>query len=191
MADLGLFNINNFKNYMGKDGARPNLFQVALNIPGDFLASPTLSFTAKAATLPSSIVGTAVQPFFGRMVKFPGDRQFQPWSIQVVNDENFVVRDALERWSAKLNHNVQNVRDGGYISATDYAADGIVTQFSKTGTPIKVYKFIGMFPSFIGDIPLNWGQNDTIEEFPVTFEYQYWETATLDSIGGVAGVLGV
>ncbi len=53
---------------------------------------------------------------------------------------------------------------------------------------IKKYKFVGMFPIDIAAIDLDWGSNDAIEEFSVTFQYQYWTTQ--DQNVARTGVLG-
>jgi hypothetical protein len=173
------FNIAEFRAAMLGDGARPNLFSISLTFPNVVsspIASQKLTFTAHASTLPPSIVGTASQFYFGRQVKFPGDRQFPDWSITVINDEDFTVRNAFEKWSDKLNSHSQNVRAAGAINSALYAADGTITQYSKVGVPIKTYKFIGLYPSTVDPIQVDWGSNDRIEEFGVTFSYQYWSS---------------
>jgi hypothetical protein len=176
------FNIAEFRSAMIGDGARPNLFSVALTFPtiaSAPVASQKLTFMAHAATLPPSIMGVASQFYFGRQVKFAGDRQFPDWSITVINDEDFTIRNAFEAWSDKLNSHSQNIRAAGAINSLLYCADATVTQYSKTGAPIKEYKFVGMFPNTVDPIALDWGSNDRIEEFGVTFSYQYWSAKSV------------
>lgn len=176
------FNIAEFRSAMIGDGARPNLFSVALTFPtiaSAPVASQKLTFMAHATTLPPSIMGVASQFYFGRQVKFAGDRQFPDWSITVINDEDFTIRNAFESWSDKLNSHSQNIRAAGAINSLLYCADATVTQYSKTGAPIKEYKFVGMFPNTVDPISLDWGSNDRIEEFGVTFSYQYWESKSV------------
>jgi hypothetical protein len=173
------FNIAEFRAAMLGDGARPNLFSVSLTFPavaGSPIASQKLTFMAHSASLPPSIVGVATQFYFGRPVKFAGDRQFPDWTISVINDEDFIVRNAFESWSDKINSHSQNVRAAGAINTNLYTADATVTQYSKVGVPVKTYKFIGMFPNTVDPIQVDWGTNDRLEEFGVTFSYQYWES---------------
>lgn len=173
------FNIAEFRSAMLGDGARPNLFSVALTFPtvaSSPIASQKLTFMAHATSLPPSIVGVASQFYFGRQVKFAGDRQFPDWNISVINDEDFIIRNAFEKWSDKLNSHSQNVRSAGAINSLLYTADATVTQYSKTGVPIKTYKFVGLFPTTVDPIQVEWGSNDRIEEFGVTFSYQYWSS---------------
>lgn len=173
------FNIAEFRAAMLGDGARPNLFSVALTFPtvaSSPIASQKLTFMAHATQIPPSIVGVARESYFGRDVKFAGDRVFPDWQISVINDEDFIVRNAFEAWSDRLNSHSQNVRAAGAINSLLYTADGTVTQYSKIGIPLKTYKFVGLFPSSIDPINLDWGSNDRIEEFGVTLTYQYWES---------------
>ena len=116
--------------------------------------------------------------YFGREVKFAGNRSFQQWSLTIINDEDFLIRDSMESWMNSINSNVSNVRNPAAYSPTDYSVDAQVLQYDKTGTVIKSYNFVGMFPTDIAPIELDWSSNDTIEEFQVTFAYQYWESAT-------------
>lgn len=178
------FNINEFRSYMALDGARPNLFSVTITFPDaapNQAAATKLTFQAHATTLPPSIVGVASQYYFGRQVKFPGDRQFPDWSITVINDEDFLVRNAFEKWSDQINMHSINKRATSAINSRLYSADATVTQYGKTGNPIKEYKFIGLFPNTIDPIGLDWGSNDRIEEFNVTFSYQYWTSDSVTS----------
>jgi len=182
------FNVDQFRNAMVFDGARPNLFQVTLQFPptvNNGTNSRSIRFMANATQLPSSVIGVARQSYFGREVKFPGNRMFQDWSINVINDETFYLRNSFEQWLNLINNNRQNIRDSRAIYSSEYSVDAQVTQFSKEGEPIKKYNFVGLFPTTVDPIQLNWAQNDQIEEFGVTFTYQYWESvldnATLDA----------
>lgn len=177
------FNVDQFRSRMASDGARPNLFQVDLTFPigiNAFDAPAQLSFTAHAAQLPGSTVGVARQFYFGREVKFPGNRVFQDWSISVINDEDFYVRNVFESWSDAINSHSQNIRRADFVSSQGYAVDGKVTQFTKDGVPSKTYNFVGMFPVSIDPINVSWDSNDRIEEFGVTFSYQYWESVNIN-----------
>ena len=175
------FNVNLFRANLLGDGARPNLFQVSLAFPlvaNSPLAGARISFLAKTAQLPGSTVGTAPLFYFGREMKFAGNRSFPDWSITIINDEDFNVRNGFERWMDALNSHSLNIRNPAAINQLGYQVDAQVTQFSKAGVPIKNYNFVGMFPVDVSPIELDWGSNDSIEEFSVTLAYQYWEADT-------------
>jgi hypothetical protein len=176
------FNVAEFRANMIGDGARPNLFEVSLPFPA-FSAPGTAqaktTFMCKTAQLPCSTLGVVPVQYFGRELKFVGNRTFADWTITVINDEDFVIRNAFERWMAGLNSHSTNLRNGTAESAASYGVDAVVRQYGKTGNEIKSYKFIGMFPTDVSQIDVDWGSNDTIEEFTVTMAYQYWEAAAI------------
>lgn len=195
------FSVNEFRSSMIQDGARPNQFEIVMPFPsiigsvttgaeaaagiatGGGITNETrmLTFHARSSQLPESAIGIAVQHYFGREVKFPGDPTFADWNITVINDENFVVRNAFERWMQSLKSYTTNLRAGNALSSFDYSVDATVRQLGKTGNTLKEYKFIGMFPMNVSPIELDWGDNDNIEVFQVSFAYQWWESVGITS----------
>ena len=189
------FRVQEFRSQMNYDGARPNLFKCDLTFPtltqGQG-AQTKFTFMARAAQLPGTTVNQIPQFYFGRELKFSGNRSFPEWTVTVINDEDFKIRDAFEKWMSGLNSHVGNLRSRQFIKGDGgYQQDGFVTQFGKDGS-IKRYKFVGLFPIDVSPIELDWGANDTIEEYAVTFAYQWWEWAggtngpTTDFVGANA-----
>ena len=172
------FNVNDFRAQMTGDGARPNLFEVsmpfpAFSAPGN--AQTKLTFMCKTAQLPGSTLGVVPVQYFGRELKFVGNRTFVDWTITIINDEDFVVRNAFERWMNGINSHNLNVRNPLANAPLGYSVDGDVTQFGKQGNVLKKCKFVGLFPTDVSAIDVDWGSNDTIEEFSVSLAYQWWE----------------
>lgn len=172
------FSVTQFRAQMVGDGARPNLFEVSMpfptfSVPGQ--AQTKLTFMCKTAQLPGSTVGVVPVQYFGRELKFAGNRTFADWTLTVINDEDFAVRNAFERWMNGINTHRTNLRNPSALTPSSYTRDAVVNQYSKTGKVIKSYKFIGAFPTDITPIDVDWGSNDTIEEFSVTLSYQWWE----------------
>ena len=175
------FNVNEFRSQLVGDGARPNLFEVSLpfpafSVPGNAQAKTT--FMCTSAQLPGSTLGVWPVQYFGREFKFVGNRTFADWTITIINDEDFVIRNAFERWMAGINSHGTNVRNPAALTPGGYTVDSTVTQYGKKGDALKKYKFIGLFPSDITPIDVDWGSNDTIEEFSVTLSYQWWESVS-------------
>ena len=173
------FNVNEFRSQMIGDGARPNLFEVSMPFPGFSApgnAQTKLSFMCKTAQLPGSTLGVVPVQYFGRELKFVGNRTFADWTITIINDEDFSIRNAFERWMNGINSHNLNVRNPAALAPGGYTVDANVTQFGKKGDQLKKYKFVGVFPSDITPIDVDWGSNDTIEEFSVTLTYQWWES---------------
>lgn len=176
------FNVAEFRSNLIGDGARPNLFQVTLAFPAiasnATAAGQKVSFMAKTAQLPGSTIGQVPLYYFGRELKFAGNRTFADWSLQIINDEDFTIRNSIESWMNAINSHSGNVRNGAAKSPSSYTVDATVTQYGKTGDALKTYKFVGMYPLDLAPIDLDWGSNDTIEEYGVTFAYQWWEADT-------------
>lgn len=172
------FNVNEFRQQMVGDGARPNLFEVRMNPPsfaGGSGADRKLTFMCNAAQLPGSTIGQVTSYYFGREAKFAGNRTYPDWTISVINDEDFVVRNSMEKWVNGLNDAVLNLRNASAkVVDGGYGVDATVIQYAKTGEVLKTYDFVGMFPVDISPIEVAWAANDQIEEFQVTFAFQYW-----------------
>jgi len=179
------FNINEIKSQMLFDGARPALFQVTLQNPANSVADVKFPFMCEATALPEADVGTVQVPYFGRFIKLAGDRTYPDWQVTIINDEDFLVRNALEEWSNKINSFQGNIRAFGSASPLLYKSQAQVVQFSKTGVPIRTYQFNGIFPTAISNIPLAWSSQNEIERFTVTFAVDYWEVS-----GGITGNAG-
>lgn len=168
--------VDDFKAKLKGGGARPNLFRVTLNFPVYAGGSAELtSFMCKGAQLPASTINAVEVPFRGRQLKIAGDRTFEDWSVTVINDTGFEVRNAMERWMNGMNGHTANT---GFTNPVLYQADLIVDQLDKDGGVLKSYNFRGAFPNNISAIDLSYDTVDTIEEFEVAFSIQYWESNT-------------
>ena len=176
------FNVADFRAQMIGDGARPNLFSVTLTFPNIALNSVAsgqkVTFMAKTAQLPGSTIGTVPVYYFGREMKFAGNRTFADWTLTIINDEDFSIRNSLESWMNAINSHGTNVRNAAAVTSSGYSVDATVTQYGKAGNTLKTYKFVGLFPIDLAPIDLDWGSNDAIEEYQTTFAYQWWEAGT-------------
>ena len=173
---MAVLNIDDFKAKLKGGGARPNLFKATINFPAYAQGDVEItSFMCKAAQLPGSIMGIVDVPFRGRILKIAGDRTFETWSPTILNDTDFVVRNAMERWMNGINAHSANT---GLVAPADYSADLVVEQLDRDEAVLKRYNFRGCFPTSIGAIDLAYETNDVIEEFTVEFQVQYWESNT-------------
>lgn len=173
MAILG---VDDFKAKLRGGGARPNLFKATINFPGYAEGDVELtSFMCKAAQLPASVIAELPVNFRGRQLKVAGDRTFENWTVTILNDTDFNVRNALERWMNGINSHSANT---GLTNPFEYQADMVVEQLDRDGSTLKTYNFRGAFPINIAAIDLAYDTNDAIEEFTCEFSIQYWESAT-------------
>ena len=136
------------------------------------------SFLCEAAQLPASTVGTIPVAFRGRQLKIAGDRTFDVWTVTIINDVNFKLRNAFETW---MNAIANHADIGGTQDPNLYFTDLQVTQFDRNETVKKVYTFKDAWPADISAIDLNYAAED-IERFSVTWNYQYWTSNTTDGI---------
>lgn len=181
------FNINELRSQLTFGGARSSLFQVTITNPANSTADIKVPFMVKASQVPASTLGVIEVPYFGRKIRLAGDRTFADWNVTVINDEDFLVRNAMEQWSNQINTMQGNLRQFGSASPLLYKSTAEVTQFSKTGVPIRTYKFHGIFPTEIAAMDVSWENTDQIQEFSVNFQYDYWEVSggTTGNAGGV------
>ena len=176
------FNINEIKSQLTFGGAKASLFQVAITNPINGVADLKTPFMVQAAQIPEATMGVIEIPYFGRKVKVAGDRTFAEWTVTIINDEDFLIRNAMEEWMASINSHEGNVTQLGTASASEYKAQAQITQYSKTGGALRTYNFNGLFPTTIGAITTDWSTTDDIERFDVTFQYDWWNVS-----GGVTG----
>ena len=173
MAILG---VDDFKSKLVGGGARANLFKATINFPSYAGGDVELtSFMCKAAQLPASVIAPITIPFRGRQLQIAGDRTFEPWTVTVINDTDFAVRNAMERWMNGINQHNANT---GLVDPTEYQADMIVEQLNKAGESVKRYDFRGTFPTNVSAIELSYDTENAIEEFTVELQVQYWESDT-------------
>jgi hypothetical protein len=187
------FNVQDFRNKLVAGGARPTQFEMQIAWPDAIRGSAGVSgaerdfrFLCELSEIPASTVAHIPVSYFGRKLNFAGDRTYAPLGIRVINDEDFKVRKAMEAWMKAIqDHSTTLSTFNGGIAAGSYVTDGVVTQFGRnnSGEVLASYKFIGMFPVEIGAIALDWSATDTIENFTVQFQYQWWEQVTGVQIG--------
>jgi|TARA_R100000084_G_scaffold46732_1_gene19358 hypothetical protein len=197
MANLNIPNtkdrtLDSFKGRMIGGGARPNLFECELYFPQAAIPLDTTRsqltdrsrFLVKAANLPASNVAAINIPFRGRNLKVAGDRTFDIWTITVINDVDFGIRTAFERWMNLINKHEDNA---GITNPTSYQRDMFVRQLGRSGvtgtTPssdtqvpvLKQYRFYGTFPTNVSAIDLSYDSTDQIEDFTVDLQVQWFD----------------
>ena len=178
--------ITGFKSKLAGGGARPNLFEVelafpdALNIDND--VKEKSRFLVKAASLPASNIAPIDINFRGRILKVAGDRTFDTWTITVMNDVDFAIRNAFELWMNQINKLSDNT---GTTNPAEYQPDAFVHQLDRDGSTLRTYKFHDVFPTNLSQIDLSYETTDTIQEFTVELQVQWYE-----AIKGVGANVG-
>jgi hypothetical protein len=189
---MAITNTNSVSSFLTnvKNGVRANLFEVSFAFPSGASQSgdQTLaSYMCKAAALPASNLGVIEVPYRGRTVKIAGDRTFDTWTATFINDRDFKLRAAFEKWMQGINYHEKNTADyysAGTTGTTSYTTDLIVKQLARegqSGVQLATYKLIGCFPTNISQIDLAYDSNDQIEDFTVEFQLQYWTRGSADN----------
>ena len=182
--------ITDFRSRLKGGGTRANLFEVQMSFPTYLSVSDEnetindIPFLVKAAEIPASNIGNIPVPFRGRILPIAGDRTFDPWTVTIINDTNFRLRDVMERWSDSIN-DLQTAQ--GRTNPEDYQTKASVIQLDRLGKKpgdtireLRTYDFTGIYPNVVSSIPLDHGATDTIEEFQVTFNYLFYEVKGLN-----------
>jgi len=173
---VAILGVDDFKAKLAGGGARANMFQVTVNFPSYAGGNVELtSFMCKGAQMPGSVIAPVEVNFRGRKLQMAGDRTFEPWTITVINNVDFSVRDSFERW---MNGISEHAAGTGIANPVDYQADLIVQQLNKAHEVTKTYTIRGAFPTNLSAIDVNYDNENTIEEFTVEFQMQYWESNT-------------
>ena len=178
--------ITDFKSKMAGGGARPNLFEVELVFPDPIAIENDVKeksrFLVKAAQLPASNITPIEVNFRGSILKIAGDRTFDTWTVTIINDVDFAIRSAMEKWMNFIN----KMEDAtGAQDPAAYQPDAYVHQLDRDGSTLRSYKFHDVFPTNISAVDLSYETVDTVEEFTVEFQVQWWEA--LKGIGANAG----
>jgi len=178
--------ITGFKSKLAGGGTRPNLFEVEIAFPNETQIDNDVKeksrFLIKAAALPASNITPIDVNFRGRILKIAGDRTFDTWTVTVLNDVDFSIRSAFEKWMNLINKMDDNT---GEQDPAIYQPDAFVHQLDRDGSTLRTYKFHDVFPTQISQIDLSYETTDAIEEFTVEFQVQWWEA--LRGIGANAG----
>ena len=182
--------ITDFRSRLKGGGTRANLFEVQMSFPTYLSVSDEnetindIPFLVKAAEIPASNIGNIPVPFRGRVLPIAGDRTFDPWTVTIINDTNFRLRDVMEKWSDSIN-DLQTAQ--GRTNPEEYQTKASVIQLDRLGKKpgdtireLRTYDFTGIYPNVVSSIPLDHGATDTIEEFQVTFNYLFYEVKGLN-----------
>ena len=178
--------ITDFKSKLIGGGARPNLFEVELAFPEEIAIDNDVKekarFLVKAASLPASNITPIDVNFRGRILKIAGDRTFDTWTITVINDTDFAIRSAFEKWMNSINR----LSDAtGTNNPADYQEDAYVHQLDRDGSTLRTYRFYDVFPTQISQVDLSYETVDTIQEFTVELQVLYYES--IKGVGANAG----
>ena len=171
-------NVSDFVSKLKGGGARQNQFKVTMPFPGYAAVggeTESMAFLCSSTILPTSELGEIAVNFRGRPIYMAGDRTFQTWTTTIINDTDFLIKNAIERWSNGINNMTDNE---GLTNPADYQVDAFVDQLDRNGATLKSYTLRGVFPTTVASIPLEYAEVTEVEQFQVDFAYNYFESNT-------------
>jgi hypothetical protein len=185
------FNVNELLGKINENGGltKTNLFEVVITKPGS--NEPALTYFCESAHLPGLSFQTEdIKPSgYGISEKRPHGATFQDIQLTFFADVNKKVYSFFHQWmQSVMNFNKKTspgATAGGSPYATfaypkDYYGSLQVTQFHEGNGKVITFDFIDAFPITIGDVQLDWGQENQLVRLPVTFAYSSWSSNTLD-----------
>ena len=170
--------IDDFKANLIGGGARANQYRVTITPPPGIAIGLDVrrsSFLVTASSLPAQTLAEIAIPFRGRQIYIAGDRSFDdPWTTTFMNDTDFMIRNAMERWSNGINDLAAAT---GVIAPADYQTDLFVEQLDRDETVLKTYVFKSAYPLTVGTIELSSASAGELETFDCTWRYQHFEAS--------------
>ena len=172
--------LSNFKSALEFGGARPSLFDMTIFDPIflDGVAMGPMSFHCNVSAIPPLTVTPIERQYFGRTVKIPGDMVFGDLSTTIINAEDYKVRNSIEAWMDNINTTGGNT---GLSDNDSWVSSASLRQYGKDGSTLIDYDFWDIWPTTISEIALSYDTASDIEQFDVTWAYNYYETASLGS----------
>ena len=164
--------ITGFKSKLAGGGTRPNLFEVEIAFPEQLAIDNDVKeksrFLVKAAALPASNITPVEVNFRGRILKIAGERTFDTWTVTVINDLDFGIRSAFEKWMNLIN----KMEDAtGTVNPADYQPDAYVHQLDRDGSTLRTYKFHDVFPTNISQIDLSYKLLILLKSLQLNFKF--------------------
>ena len=180
--------LTDFRNKLTGGGARANQFDVRIH--SAFIQdTESLSFLCRSASLPAMTVGEVPVFYRGRQIYVAGDRTYADWTATVYNDGGWVARSNLENWNNALQdfgNSTVGAQDPSQYYGTIY-----VQQRDRSDNILRVAELSDAWPTNVAEIALAYDTVDVVEEFDVTFRFNYMQVyGSGSSLGSGAGAGG-
>ena len=165
--------LGSFTSALAYGGARPSLFEFKISAPPTGV-NATLSdvhLYCNVTEIPPLTLTPIERQYFGRTVKIPGDLVFADLSTTIINTENYNVRNEIEKWMEFINNTTSNKSKAAADFGTGTAQ---LIHYQKDGTATMTYQFEEIWPTAISEIALSYDTASDIEQFDVTWAYNYY-----------------
>ena len=184
---MAAFSLSTFKTALTHGGARPSLFEFDVSTPsstGSTTGLANIHFYCNVSAIPPLTVTPIESQYFGRTVKIPGDIVFGDLTTTIINTEDYSIRNDIEIWMDNINGHNHNT---GISDSESWKVTGNLKQYAKDGSSLMSFKFNGMWPQTVSEIALSYDTTSDIEQFDVTWAYDWYE---IDSDSSVTAAYG-
>ena len=176
------FSLSTFQSALATGGARPSLFDLEVAGAPTGVSSSNLSnikFMCNVSALPPLTITPIERQYFGRVVKIPGDIVYGDLSTTIIMTEGGDERAELEKWMDEINKTTENKMNAEHNTSNGFTGTVKLNQYGKTGSTTPIYKYIfeDCWPSTISEIALSYDTASDIEQFDVTWTYNYYTFA--------------
>ena len=166
--------LSNFKSALQYGGARRSLFD--FQVYDVLLTGVTLTNTplyCNVSSIPPLTVTPIEKQYFGRTVKIPGDIVYGDLTTTFINTEDYKIRNSIETWMDHINKTTDN---SGFADNDSWVSSADLRQYSKDGFTLITYLFFDIWPTTLTEIALSHDTASDIEQFDVTWAYNYYTT---------------
>ena len=164
-------NVTEFISRLSGGGARANQFEVEIFMSSFITDTETIKFLCRSASLPAMTIGEVPVFYRGRQIYLSGDRTYADWTVTVYNDANWISRGNLENWNNSITE--IGATSSGSQSPADYYGLAYVRQKDRSDNFIRTARLQDLWPTNLGEIALAYDTVDAIEEYEVTFRFNY------------------
>lgn len=196
------FNISRFRSQINQKGLqKPNKFLVTFAVPAGMRTGAAettalvqnMEYWAEATQLPGVLLQMrqVLRYGHGNFEKKPFSPAFNDISMTVLCDGKMQNWSFFQRWIAFILNfeatgsngptrtRTQELHELSYKS--EFATNVTVRLYADNGQQSIAVTFRDSFPIFLGDIPLNWADNNNFMRVPLTITFSDWYIDPVDS----------
>ena len=185
MSALNEYDIEKFyQNLVDREFSRKHQWRVTLIKTGvspeiDELNQVAAKLLIESGTIPQRDIHNVQVPFQGIDFNLPGNAKYggsENWSTTIRVDQKLNIRRMFEDWSTAI---FDDRTSAGTIVRNN-SAQLAMTLYDQQGNAHSDYTLYGIYPTSVGAMEYNVGDNGEIVTMDVSFAYHYWRRTGAD-----------
>lgn len=179
MSDLTEYDIEKFyQNLVDREFSRKHQWRVthiATGVAPEIVELDTVQtkLLIESGTIPQRDIYNVAVPFHGIDFNLPGNAKYggsDAWNVTVRVDQQLNIRRMFEDWSTAIFDD----RTAAGTIVRNNTAQLAMTLYDQQGNAHSDYTLFGIYPTSVGSMEYNVGDNGDIVTMDVTFAYHYW-----------------